>query len=421
MHQPRMRYPDEVVVRAKAGFDLVGAIGQLTKLKSAGRLMSGRCPDPAHRDRDASFVVNPSRNLYHCYAPSCRLNEKWFSPIDWMIDFRGAADFNEAMEMLGGVRDPLPAPVRRKMAAEQEAKAKQAEDDAKKQAEDGRLKGRKIFAAGGPMKGTLGETYLIEGRGLAGLDVTAPALRFHADLPYWHEVKKNVFRVIHSGPAMLAAFQDRWGNFSAVHQTWLLPDGSGKAVIEFEGEEGLERLPAKKIRGPFMGSAIRLTPPAKLMLCGEGIETTGEIARLHRPGTGAWVAGTMGNLTGRFHPDAPRAPHPTDPKRRLPAIVPDMTSLRMAVPDICKTEILIADGDTKDLHALHALLDMAERRIRQEGRAAGQLWPPGRQDLNDWGRQLRKADCAQLAPVHCKAMNESDQVKASTEEEARHV
>ena len=407
-NQPRMRYPDEVVDRAKRDFNLVGAISKVTRLKKAGSLMSGRCPNPAHPDRDASFVVNPQSNLFHCYSPSCRYGDKWYSPIDWMMDFCGAVDFNAAMEMLGGKREPLPAPVRRKMAAERADAQRQDEEDAQKQAAKGRTKAREIFRPGVPMKGTIGETYLIEGRGLVGLDVTVPVLRFHPDLPYWHEVKRGVFRVIHSGPAMLAAFQDRWGNFAAVHQTWLLPDGSGKAVIEIEGEEGLERLPAKKIRGPFMGCAIRLTPPAKLMYLGEGIETTGEIARLHRADTGAWVAGTMGNLTGRSHPDAPREPHPIDPKRRLPATVPDMTSLRMAVPDMCETEILIADGDTKDLPALRALLTMAERRIRQEGRAAGQYWPPGRQDLNDYGRKLRKADFAPRAPTHCSAMCESD-------------
>ncbi|PLW79083.1 DUF7146 domain-containing protein [Cohaesibacter celericrescens] len=400
MTSPRMRYPDEVVTRAKAEFDLVGAIGAHTRLKKAGALMSGRCPNPAHRDRGASFVMNPSSNLYHCYSTGCELNERWFSPVDWMMHFCGAADFNEAMEMLGGKRESLSAPVRQKMSDEAKARQAARDEEAKKSAAKSQLKARQIFAAGVSAKGTIAETYMVEGRDLAGFNVDVPCLRFTADLPYWEEVEKDVFRIVHSGPAMLAAFQDRCGHFSAVHMTWLLPDGSGKAVIEALIDGKAEKLPAKKIRGPFLGCSIRLTPPAPTMYVGEGIETVGEITRLGKAG---WVAGTLGNLTGRFHPDAPRTPHPDDALRLLPALVPDWSSLRMHVPAECSKEILIADGDTKDLASLRAYLDMTTRRIRYEGRSAGQLWPDGRQDLNDYGRQVRKADTAE----HCKAMNES--------------
>lgn len=417
MTNRRMRYPDEVVDRVKQVLDLVDAVSKETRLKRSGKLMSGRCPHSGHKDRDASFVVDPVRNLYHCYSTSCALNERWFSPIDWMLHFRGARDFNEAMEMLGGEREQLPEPVRQQMAAANKAKLEEREQKAQADAENSRLKGRKIFAAGGGAKGTLVETYLHEARGLVGFDVGIEVLRFHPDLPYWYEVEPKVYRVIHSGPAMLAAFQDRYGNFSAVHQTWLQADGSDKADIRFNGE----RLNAKKIRGPFMGSAIRLSPPAPTMFMGEGIETTGEVVRLGRAG---WVAGTLGNLTGASDPDAPREPHPADPQRRLPSTVPDMNSLRMAVPSACEREILIADGDTKDLEALQAALTMAERRIRQEGRAASQLWPKGRQDLNDYGRQVRAAHAAdsqcqhiatqcvraEQAPANCAANGEIEKI-----------
>ncbi|WP_319498062.1 CHC2 zinc finger domain-containing protein [uncultured Cohaesibacter sp.] len=381
----RMRYPDEVVARTKAEFDLVGAIGKVTRLRKSGRLMSGRCPHPGHRDRNGSFVVNPNSNLYHCYSTSCALSERWFTPIDWMIEFCGASDFNEAMEMLGGKREALSEPVRQRLAEANRKRLQELEAAANAKAMDDRARARAIFAAGIPAKGTLAETYLIEGRGLAGLDVDIPVLRFAPDLTYWAENENKEMVVVHHGPAMLAAFQSRLGVFSAVHMTWLKPDGSGKAEIIFEGE----KLVAKKIRGPFMGSAIRLTAGAPTMYMGEGIETTGEVARLNRPGVGAWVAGTLGNLTGRSDPDAPRAPHPDLSGRLLPSIVPDKASLRMAVPTECAREIILADGDTKDLHALRAVLDMACRRIRMEGRAAGQYWPPGRQDLNDYGRALR--------------------------------
>jgi hypothetical protein len=65
-------------------------------------------------------------------------------------------------------------------------------------------------------------------------------------------------------PVMLAAVT-AWPskNIIALHRTYLLPDGSGKAAVS----------PNKKMIGHVAGGAVRLSPSAESMAVGEGIET----------------------------------------------------------------------------------------------------------------------------------------------------
>lgn len=85
-------------------------------LKAAGKDLLGRCP--FHEDREASLVVTPVKNLWHCFA--CQLGG---GPIDWMMKSKGVS-FRHAVELLregalelpvgaiqGGRIRVLPAPV----------------------------------------------------------------------------------------------------------------------------------------------------------------------------------------------------------------------------------------------------------------------------------------------------------------------
>jgi DNA primase len=64
------RIPDEELERLKAEVSvehLVAAAG--VDLKAAGKDLLGRCP--FHEDREASLVVTPGKNLWHCF--SCQI------------------------------------------------------------------------------------------------------------------------------------------------------------------------------------------------------------------------------------------------------------------------------------------------------------------------------------------------------------
>lgn len=61
-------------------------------LKRAGKDLLGRCP--FHEDAQASLVVTPAKNLWHCFG--CQVGG---GPIDWVMRHRGVS-FRHAVELL---------------------------------------------------------------------------------------------------------------------------------------------------------------------------------------------------------------------------------------------------------------------------------------------------------------------------------
>ncbi|MCK6432449.1 MAG: hypothetical protein HUU30_13155 [Burkholderiaceae bacterium] len=87
------RIPEAEVERLKEEVSvqrLVEAAG--VELKKAGKDWLGRCP--FHDDREASLVVTPAKNLWHCFG--CQIGG---GPIDWVIKSRGVS-FRHAVELL---------------------------------------------------------------------------------------------------------------------------------------------------------------------------------------------------------------------------------------------------------------------------------------------------------------------------------
>lgn len=79
-------------------------------LKAAGKDLLGRCP--FHEDREASLVVTPAKNLWHCFA--CQIGG---GPIDWVMKSNGVS-FRHAVELLRegaapGIGEALSAPIKR--------------------------------------------------------------------------------------------------------------------------------------------------------------------------------------------------------------------------------------------------------------------------------------------------------------------
>jgi DNA primase catalytic core len=87
------RIPAEELERLKAEIAverLVESAG--IELKRAGKDLMGRCP--FHDDREASLVITPAKNLWHCFG--CQIGG---GPIDWMMKAKGVS-FRHAVELL---------------------------------------------------------------------------------------------------------------------------------------------------------------------------------------------------------------------------------------------------------------------------------------------------------------------------------
>ena len=96
------RIPDAELERLKAEVSverLVEASG--IALKPTGKDLLGCCP--FHDDREASLVVTPAKNLWHCFA--CQIGG---GPIDWMMKAKGVS-FRHAVELLRAGAVEVPA------------------------------------------------------------------------------------------------------------------------------------------------------------------------------------------------------------------------------------------------------------------------------------------------------------------------
>jgi DNA primase catalytic core len=102
------RIPDSELERLKADASVEGLVEAFgVELKPAGKDLLGRCP--FHEDREASLIVTPAKNLWHCFA--CQIGG---GPIDWMMKSRGVS-FRHAVELLraGECSGTTTAPVKR--------------------------------------------------------------------------------------------------------------------------------------------------------------------------------------------------------------------------------------------------------------------------------------------------------------------
>ncbi len=63
-----MRYDDQVVDQVQAANDIVEVISQYVPLKRGGRNFKGLCP--FHGEKTPSFMVNPEKQIFHCFGCS---------------------------------------------------------------------------------------------------------------------------------------------------------------------------------------------------------------------------------------------------------------------------------------------------------------------------------------------------------------
>lgn len=88
------RVSSEIIEQVRAASDIVEFVGQYVNLKRAGRSFKGLCP--FHDEKTPSFMVNPERQMYHCFG--CHKGGDVFS---FLMEQDGSS-FVEALRTLGG-------------------------------------------------------------------------------------------------------------------------------------------------------------------------------------------------------------------------------------------------------------------------------------------------------------------------------
>lgn len=123
-----------------------------------------------------------------------------------------------------------------------------------------------IFAGAKPILGTPGEIYLRDKRGIdlraapflgpRNGSIAPGSLRFAPRHRYLVRDKIGTVTGEIFAPAVVACCTDGDGTIKAVHQTWLAPDGSDKAVLR-PAPDGTAQ-PSRKVLGEFSGLVIPL-------------------------------------------------------------------------------------------------------------------------------------------------------------------
>lgn len=374
------KYSDEDRLAVRGRLSLVSHAGRVVALRKRGAYWWGRCP--FHNEKTGSFRVSETKGTWKCYG--CGAGGD-------IVEFEMRAQhigFVEAMQRLLDEAGLAPdTPEARKAAQDRrdyEARL-QREEEQRKAAE--RQRCREIVDRTMPASGTLVEAYF-RSRGLSLSPEAFPRLRFHPALKYWTEDDTVLggFRCLGIFPAVVALIQRPDGVPMGLHITYL--DDEGRKLDLVDQDTG-EILAARKMRGEMAGGAVQLRRPGTVLGIGEGWETCLSVlqAAMRRPAGDryralpVWAALSLHNFAGGGK--GMGAPHPDDPRQRLPSTVPDLLRPGLLPPTGVREVVLIEDGDTKDLAVGRAIGDLAANRWRARGLIVRRIMAPRGLDYND--------------------------------------
>lgn len=341
-------------------------------LRREGRELVGGCPvcgDDGKRNANR-FSINPQKNIWNCRI--CDVG----GDVIKLVQHTEKLGFLEACRRITGetAAMPLTEEERQRLERERERKREEQQRTAAEFREKARREARTIWKAAHRVVGVEPERLGIAGylrtRGIGGgaIDFGNPEWAMELNLPvryqegrsYWHDR-----RVLHVGPAMIAAIQLPDGRFAGVHQTWLDPE-QPKGKVKLTDTDGAE-LPAKKVLGVKKGCAIRLYTPdgARRLVMGEGIETTmTALAHAREPETAYWAGVDLGNMSGRAARDA---------ANKQVHAQPDMDDRDCFLPpDWVEELVYLCDGDEPEKHTEDKVRRglRRARRLREVARLA---------------------------------------------------
>jgi hypothetical protein len=255
-----VHYAPEFLDELRSRVGLAELIGRSIKLQRRGREYAGLCP--FHQERTPSFYIVEDEGFFHCFGCGAHGDAIGFVMRADHVDFHSAVAKLAAEVVTGTLRAERALPPNNQVAVE---------------LRDNEQRNRRIawrlWDHAKEARGTLVEKYL-RSRGLSL--PPAPVLRF-APRCWNRETGREL-------PAMVARVDDVHGNFIALHRTWLLPDGSGKAELE----------EPKWSLGPIRGGAVRLAPEGPVLAIAEGIEDA--LSAIAAKGIPAWSAVSKGGF-----------------------------------------------------------------------------------------------------------------------------
>jgi hypothetical protein len=370
---------------------LADVAGGYVKLRRAGSKLVGPCPICGGKVTSQRFEILDNGESWVCAV--CPDG----GDVIRLVEKADGCSFLDAIERLGGRATVDPAEAKALFEAREKKRLEREKTAAGyREAERKRL-WRTWEKAIRDIHGTPLESYA-NGRGLV-LPARCPGLRYLPSAPYWQgEVLDSQGRkrprMIHSGPAQLAAFIRPDGKFGGLHTTWFSSDGRRFGKAEIIDPDSGELLPAKKMRGSKTGAYILVAPaetaaPRRLII-GEGIETVLAVWTAHhlagRPigDTAFWAAGDLGNLAGRAietvkHPTLKR---PNGQAQRVPGPMPDPDDAGLSIPDSVEELVLLGDGDSDAVLTQYAM-ERGARRYHRPGRTIRIAFAPAGLDFND--------------------------------------
>ena len=212
------------------------------------------CQMESRNDQNALTIKDgDSHLLVHCKKSGC--------------------DFRDIVAAAGIIQGTSKAP--------NSAELAQRKAQAKEEANRRSLQAQRLWSETWPIAGTIAEQYLRQRAITCELPDT---LRFHPEC--WHPSAKRL-------PAMLSVVEGAAG--FALHRTYLMQDGSGKAQVE----------PPKAMLGNVSGGAVRLAKASGPLVVAEGIETALSLCcgLLNGPAT-VWAAlSTAGLVSLKLPPE----------------------------------------------------------------------------------------------------------------------
>lgn len=245
----------------KRNFDLVERIRQdVPDLKRQGREWLGRCPFHGGR----SFTVIPEKRFWYCFG--CGQHG---DAIKYLREISGCSFLEAVAEMNGGIAVEVSREVREARALED----RRREEDIARQQQKKRLAAHALWKSSLPIAGTPAERYLT-GRGLA--PPFPPTLRFQPRCKArWQEADPETGEVKDRSatlPALIALVMASDRTLATVHRIYL-----DRAAAAGEGPVGkatdLPPEDVKKLHGPPLDGAVRLSEPADDLVLTEGVET----------------------------------------------------------------------------------------------------------------------------------------------------
>lgn len=382
------RFTDHELDDIKARNALADVAGGYVKLRRAGGRLVGPCPICGGRVTSQRFEILDNGESWVCAV--CPDG----GDVIRLVEKAEGCSFLAAIERLGGRASVDPGQAKALFDAREKKRLEREKTAAGfREAERKRL--FKTWKSRLAVHGTAVEAYA-GGRALQ-LPAICPGLGYLPSAPYWHGEKVDSRGhkspvMIHSGPAMLAAFIRPDGKFGGLHTTWLTTDAvpSKAEIVDLASGEVLN---SKKMRGSKTGAhiAIAMTeaPPRRLII-GEGIETVLAVWTAHQlagreiSDTAFWAAGDLGNVGGRAietiaHPQLTR---PNGRALRVPGPYPDPDDSGLAIPDSVQELILLGDGDSEPV-LTQCAMERAARRYHRPERSIRIAFAPAGQDFND--------------------------------------